>query len=64
MPIFRMDFPIEQCLWYKNIFYHFQWAAPLIGMFFAENTPETVLDLGLERGSAKGTMADLRPLGS
>ena len=35
-----------------------------IGTFFAENTPEPVLDFGPERGSAKGTMADLRPLGS
>ena len=36
----------------------------LKGMFFPENTPEPVLDFSLERGSAKGTMADLGPLGS
>ena len=35
-----------------------------IGTFFAENTPEPVLDFGQERGSAKGIMTDLRPLGS
>ena len=29
--------------------------------FFAENTPGPVLDFGPERGSAKGTMADLGP---
>ena len=29
--------------------------------FFAENNPGPVLDFGPERGSAKGTMADLRP---
>ena len=31
------------------------------GASFAD-TPEPVLDFGLERGSAKGTMADLGPL--
>ena len=30
----------------------------------AENTSGHVLDFGPERGSEKGTMADLRPLGS
>ena len=30
-----------------------------IGMFFAENIPEPVLDYGPECGSEKGTMADL-----
>ena len=34
------------------------------GMFFPKNTPESVLDFGPERGSAKGTMADLGPLGT
>ena len=32
----------------------------LVGPSFAD-TPEPVLDFGLERGSAKGTMADLGP---
>ena len=32
-----------------------------IGTFIVENTPGPVLDFGPERGSAKGTMADLGP---
>ena len=36
----------------------------VVGTFFTKNTPEPVLDFGPESGSAKGTMADLRPLGS
>ena len=34
-----------------------------IGTFFPKDTPEPFLDFGLEPGSAKGTMADLRHLG-
>ena len=34
------------------------------GMFFPVNTPGPVKDFGPERGSAKGTIADLGPLGS
>ena len=37
-----------------NLFY-----PPPQGSFFPENTPGPVLDFGPERGSAKGTMADL-----
>ena len=39
-------------------------AATNIGAFFPKNTPEPVLDFGPERGSAKGTMAELGPLGT
>ena len=36
----------------------------LEGALFLKSTSEPVLDFGPERGSAKGKMADLGPLGS
>ena len=48
-------------LYYKNLMAQSAGAAEASSPLFAENTPEPVLDFGPERGSAKGTMADLGP---